>query len=150
MERHKTALLFDKFGDDVFRLAFSYLGNRYDAEDVCQCVFTKLLERDVTLTEGKEKAFLLTCTANECKNLLRSFWRKNVGEIDDSLAFESDGDKDIWNAVMTLPKKYRVVVHLYFYEGYSQNEIADILKISVSAVQTRMSRAKKLLLKELD
>lgn len=150
MERHKTALLFDKFGDDVFRLAFSYLGNKYDAEDVCQCVFTKLLERDVTLTEGKEKAFLLTCTANECKNLLRSFWRKNVGELDDSLVFESDGDKEVWDAVMHLPKKYRLVVHLYYYEGYSQNEIADILKISVSAVQTRMSRAKKLLLKELD
>lgn len=150
MERHDAARLFDEFGDDVFRLALSYLGNRYDAEDICQGVFIKLLERDVTFAEGKEKAFLLTCTANECKNLLRSFWRKNVGELDDSLAFESDGDKEVWDAVMHLPTKYRLVVHLYYYEGYSQNEIADILKISVSAVQTRMSRAKKLLSKELD
>ena len=150
MERQAAARLFDQFGDDVFRLALSYLGNSYDAEDVCQGVFLKLIEHDVTILDGKEKAFLLTCTANDCKNLLRSFWRKNVGEFDDSLVFESDGDKEVWDAVMHLPTKYRLVVHLYYYEGYSQNEIADILKISVSAVQTRMSRAKKLLSKELD
>ena len=59
-------------------------------------------------------------------------------------------DKELLFALLSLDEKYRVPLHLYYYEGYSQNEIADILKISVSAVQTRMSRAKKLLSKELD
>lgn len=149
MEREQIAELFRQYGDDVFRLALSYLGSRADAEDVCQNVFLKLAAGGVTLLPGKEKAWLLTCAANACKNHLKSFWRRSVGELDESIPFRTQEDRGLYEAVMTLPANYRGVIHLYYFEGYSQGEIAEILHISRTAVQTRMSRARAMLKKEL-
>lgn len=142
MEHKEIVHLFETYAEDVFRLALSYLHNRQDAEDVCQSVFMKLMNYKKPLQARKEKSWLLTCTANACKDHLKSFWRKNVVELDDSMVFPNDMDKDIWEAVCSLAPKYRVVVHLYYYEGYSQDEIAEILHIPRSTVQTRMSRAR--------
>lgn len=142
MEHEEIVHLFEKYSEDVFRLALSFLHNRQDAEDVCQSVFMKLFDMKKLLQNGKEKSWLLTCTANACKDHLKSFWRKNIVEIDSSMEFVDDTDKELWEAVYSLDPKYRVVVHLYYYEGYSQDEIAEILRISRTAVQTRMSRAR--------
>ncbi len=149
MDSEQLADLFRRYGDDVFRLAYSYLGSRADGEDVCQSVFLKLAEGKAVLLPGKEKAWLLTCAANLCKSQLRSFWRRNVGELDESLPFRDETDREVWDAVMALPPKYRAVVHLYYWEGYGQGEIGDILSISRTAVQTRMARARDMLKKEL-
>ena len=149
MDTGQLADLFRRYGDDVFRLAYSYLGNRTDAEDVCQSVFLRLAEGKTTLLPGREKAWLLTCAANLCKSQLRSFWRRNVGALDESLPFRDGTDREVWDAVMALPPKYRAVVHLYYWEGYGQGEIGDILHISRTAVQTRMARARDMLKKEL-
>lgn len=149
MERERIAHLFRQYGDDVFRLALAYLGNRTDAEDVCQNVFLKLAAGNVILLPDKEKSWLLTCTANACKNHLRSFWRRNVGELDESIPFHTGEDRGLYEAVMALPANYRGVIHLYYFEGYDQGEIAEILHISRTAVQTRMSRARAMLKKEL-
>ena len=142
--------LFYQYGDDVFRLAYSYLGVRADAEDVCQSVFLRLAEGRTVLLPGKEKSWLLTCAANLCRSQLRSFWRRNVGELDESLPFPDGPDRALWDTVMALPPKYRAVVHLYYWEGYDQGEIGDILHISRTAVQTRMARARAILKKELN
>ena len=149
MDTHKIEQLFHQYADDVFRLAMSYLGNRQDAEDICQSVFLKLLHKNVTLLPGKEKAWLLTCAANACKNHLRSFWVRNVTELDQNLSLPSEDHYDLYRAVLKLPVIYRGVVHLYYYEGYDQGEIAKILGISRTAVQTRMNRARAILRKEL-
>lgn len=149
VERERIAELFDRYGDDVFRLALSYLGNRADAEDVCQNVFLRLADGEMTLLPGKEKAWLMTCTANACKNHLKSFWRRNVGELEESIPFRTQEERGLYEAVMALPAKYRAVIHLYYFEGYDQGEIGDILRISRTAVQTRMSRARAMLKKEL-
>ena len=149
MEREQVADLFQRYGDDVFRLALSYLGNRPDAEDICQNVFLKLTGSEIALLPEKEKGWLLTCTANACKNHLKSFWRRNVGGLDDSISFRTQEDKGLYEAVMALPAKYRAVIHLYYFEGYDQGEIGEILHISRTAVQTRMSRARAMLKKEL-
>lgn len=149
MEPDRLAGLFRQYGDDVFRLAYSYLGSRADAEDICQSVFLQLTEGRTELLPGKEKAWLLTCAANACKSQLRSFWRRNVGGLDESVPFRDEGDREVWDAVMALPPKYRAVVHLYYWEGYAQGEIGDILHISRTAVQTRMQRARAMLKKEL-
>ena len=149
MDQDELAQLFRQYGDDVFRLAYSYLGTRADAEDVCQGVFLKLAEGKNILLPGREKAWLLTCAANACKTLLRSFGRRNVGELDESIPFQDDTDRAVWDAVMALPPKYRAVIHLYYWEGCSQGEIGDILHISRTAVQTRMQRARAMLKKEL-
>ena len=149
MESEQLAELFRQYGDDVFRLAYSYLGSRADAEDVCQSVFLKLAEGKTSLLPGREKAWLLTCTANACKSQFRSFWRRNVGGLDEDIPFREDADREVWEAVMALPPKDRAVIHLYYWEGLPQGEIGDILHISRTAVQTRMQRARAMLKKEL-
>ena len=149
MDRERVALMLTQYGDDVFRLAMSYLGNRQDAEDICQNVFLKVLNTKHEPLPDKEKAWLLTCTANACKNHLKSFWRKNVGELDETIAFTDSTDQTLYDAVMKLSPKYRVVIHLYYFEGYDQNEISEILHLTRTAVQTRMSRAREMLKKEL-
>ena len=141
--------LFHTYADDVFRLAYSWLGNRTDAEDVCQTVFLRLAEGRGAPQPGHEKPYLLTITANLCKNHLRSFWRKNVGELSGDIPFRDPEHRELWDSVQQLPPKYRAVIHLYYYEGYSQKEIGEILHISATAVQTRMMRARGMLKKEL-
>ena len=143
MEHKDIVHLFETYANDVFRLALTYLHNRHDAEDVCQSVFLKLMDYRKPIKNGKEKAWLLTCTVNACKDHLKSFWNKNTVELDETIVFSCETDKELWEAVNSLAPKYRVVVHLYYYEGYSQDEIAEILKISRTAVQTRMSRARE-------
>lgn len=149
MEKHQIEQLFRQYADDVFRLSMSYLGNRQDAEDICQSVFLKLIHKNVTLLPGKEKAWLLTCAANACKNHLRSFWKRNVTQLDPNIPAPSEDHYDLYRAVLQLPVTYRGVVHLYYYEGYDQGEIARILGLSRTAVQTRMDRARAILRKEL-
>ena len=149
MEKSEVAKLYDQYAQDVFRLALSYLYHSQDAEDVCHSVFLTLVEKDVALLPGSEKAWLLKCTANACKNHLKSFWKQHTEELNDNMVFCDQKDRELWAVVGTLPPKYRVVVHLYYYEGYQQDEIAGILGITRTAVQTRMQRARKLLEKEL-
>lgn len=150
MEKWEVGRLYDTYAQDVYRLALSYLRNTQDAEDICHSVFLTLVEKDITLFPGKEKAWLLKAAANACKNHLKSFWKLNREELDDRMVFTDDRDRELWEVVGTLPPKYRVVIHLYYYEGYPQDEIARILGITRTAVQTRMQRARNLLEKELN
>ena len=150
MDKWEVGKLYDTYAQDVYRLALSYLRNTQDAEDICHSVFLTLVEKDITLFPGKEKAWLLKAAANACKNHLKSFWKLNREELDDRMVFTDDRDRELWEVVGTLPPKYRVVIHLYYYESYSQDEIARILGITRTAVQTRMQRARNLLKKELN
>ena len=149
MDKWEVGKLYDTYAQDVYRLALSYLRNTQDAEDVRHGVFLTLVEKDIALFPGKEKAWLLKAAANACKNHLKSFWKLNREELDDRMVFADDGDRDLWAIVGTLPPKYRAVIHLYYYEGYPQDEIARILGITRTAVQTRMQRARTMLEKEL-
>ena len=149
MEKQDVARLYDTYSRDVYRLALSYLHSSQDAEDICQSVFLKLLETNVTLIAQKEKTWLLKCTANACKNHLSAFWNRNRETLDENIIFYDQTDREIWDTVGRLPPKYRAVVHLYYYEGYPQEEIAGILGITRTAVQTRMQRARNILRKEL-
>lgn len=149
MDRERVRELLKRYGDDVFRLAMSYLGNRTDAEDISQNVFLSALSTKHEPLPDKEKTWLLTCTANACKNHLKSFWRKNVGELNDTIEFTDKTDQTLYDAVMKLSPKYRAVIHLYYFEGYDQREIGEILHLTRTAVQTRMSRAREMLKKEL-
>ena len=150
MEKQQVSVLYDTYSKDVYRLALSWLHSTHDAEDILQSVFLKLLDKDITLFPEKEKAWLLTCTANACKNHLRSFWKRNVQPLDEKMVLQTDEDRSLWEAVGKLKPTYRGVIHLYYYEGYDQEEIAQILGISRTAVQTRMQRAREQLKKELN
>ena len=150
MEKQQVAALYEAYSKDVYRLALSWLHSTHDAEDILQSVFLKLLDKDITLFPGSEKAWLLTCTANACKNHLRSFWQRNTQPLDDKMVLPTKEDRSLWEAVGKLKPIYRAVIQLYYYEGYNQAEIAGILGISLTAVQTRMQRAKEHLKKELN
>jgi RNA polymerase sigma-70 factor (ECF subfamily) len=150
VDKAQVAKLYDQYAQDIFRLALSYLYNTQDAEDICHSVFLTLVEKDVTLFPGHEKAWLLKCAANACKDQLKSFWKQNRSELPDNMVFTDGRDREIWTVVGTLPPKYRAVIHLYYYEGYSQEEIGKILGITRTAVQTGMQRAREKLRKELE
>lgn len=125
MDKDTLAELFRRYGDDVFRLAYSYLGSRADGEDVCQTVFLKLAEGKTALLPGREKAWLLTCAANLCRSQLRSFWRRNVGALDESVPFPEPTGRAVWSAVQALPPKYRAVKdgHVWLEAGGKQIDI---------------------------
>lgn len=145
MSRDDLAALFDRYGNDVYRFAYSYTRHRADAEDVCQSVFCRLANGGAELEPGKEKSWLLTCAANACKNRFRFLRRWESVPLEEAEAVPDESSRAVLEAVLSLPEKYRAPVHLYYYEGYSQKEIADILGLSLTAVQTRMQRARTML-----
>ncbi len=139
---------FQTYKDDVYRLSLSYTKSTADAEDVCQTVFLKLMEQP-KLPENV-KAWLMQVTANTCRNLLKSSWWRRTEALDDTLAAAVPEDlSDISQAVMGLAPKYRVVIYLHYYEQYSTKEIASLLRISQTAVTTRLSRGREQLKNEL-
>lgn len=136
--------LFRLHKDDVYRLALSYTRNPDEAEDVCQTVFLKLLEQK-SITPGKEKAWLMQVTANQCRSLLRCAWWKKTAPLEDCTAAAPEENRDVMAALMTVPPRYRVVLYLHYYECYSSKEIGALLHISQSAVTTRLSRGREML-----
>ena len=137
--------LFARYGDDVYRFAYSFTRHAADAEDVCQSVFCGLAEGRTELEPGKEKAWLLACAANACKNRFRFLKRWQSLPLEAAADVPGGNGGEVLEAVLSLPEKYRAPVHLYYYEGYSQGEIADILGLRLTAVQTRMQRARAML-----
>lgn len=139
----------ERYRDMIFRLAFHYCRNPHDADDIVQTVLLKLLSCKKQ-PEGEEhlKRWLLRVTCNECKRLLVAPWRCRRSSLEDyaeTLYAGDPRDGDLFLAVMELPKAYRAVTCLYYYEGYSVNEIAQITGSNPSTVRTRMLRARKLL-----
>ena len=130
----------------VYRLALSYCRNKEDAEDVVQNTFARLLETKTDFQNQEHvKRWLMRVAINESKNLLKSFWKKNVSSIE-VLKTEPEGrmqeNIDFIDQIYKLPPKYRVVIHLYYFEGYRVQEIADILNIAKSKVQVRLLRGR--------
>ena len=141
---------YDAYSSPVYRLAMVYLGRHADAEDVTQEAFFRLLYRSPAFTdEAHKKRWLMRVTANLCRDQLRGFWRGKVTELEDTLPATAPEELEALSAVLTLPEKYRLPIHLYYYEGYSVAEIAEILKLGQSAVKMRLKRGRELLKIEL-
>ena len=136
-----AAELFRRYRDDVYRLALSCTRSPQEAEDVSQTVFLKLLEHP-NISPGKEKAWLMQVTANECRSLLRSGWWKRTVSLEEC-AQAAPESGSILREVLALPPKYRVVLYLHYYECCSTAEIAKLLKISQTAVTTRLARGRQ-------
>ena len=137
----------------VYRLAYSYVKNTADAEDITQETFLKLYKfRGAFQADENCKAWLIRVTINLSKNLLRSGWFTKRTELTEDIPCEDKQDRSLIEYVMALPEKYRVAIHLYYYEGYSVKEIADITGATASSVTTRLMRGrerlKEMLLKE--
>jgi RNA polymerase sigma-70 factor (ECF subfamily) len=123
-----------------------HLKNIHDAEDVFQDVFLKYVLRDRPFeNDAHEKAWFIRVAINACKDSLRSFFRKNVSSIEELLiepSFVDKENREVLDAVMRLPEKHRMVVYLFYYEGYSAVEIASILKKNENTIYTWLSRAR--------
>ena len=147
--RIDTEELLLKYQDDVFRAAFIISKNHADAEDVTQETFLRYHRSDMEFkSESHIKAWLLRTAMNLSKDLLKSFFRKYsvpLEEYADSIPFESQTDSELFQEVMALPRKYRAVIHLFYYEGYSAKEIAELLHTSYGNVRMRLTRAREML-----
>lgn len=141
-----------RYIDTVYRVAFNCIKSAADADDVTQNVFLKLLKIN-TPFENQEhiRNWLIRVTINECKNLVRTRWWRHESYEDyaATLTFDDPVHSDLFYAVMELPKKYRLPIYLHYYEEYSTQEIADILKISKNTVCTQLKRGRELLKKTL-
>lgn len=142
--------LYNQHKNMVYRLALSYLKSRADAEDVTQQVFLRLLECQGKIAPGKERSWLAAVTANLCRDTLRSAVRRLTQPLSEELVFEDEDQSEVFQAVMELGEQERAAVYLYYYEGYDTREIAQILKISRTAVTTRLSRARQHLKEKLE
>lgn len=134
--------LFHRYRDDVYRLAVNYTRSAQEAEDVCQNVFLKLLEQP-EIIPGKEKAWLMQVTANECRDLLRSAWWKRTVPLEQAFQIPKNQEDETIYLLRKLPPKYRVVLYLHYYEQYTTAEIAQLLKIPTGTVSTRLKRARE-------
>ncbi len=133
----------------LFAAAFSVCQNASDADDVVQDTFLKYhLSKKEFSSPEHIKAWLLRVAINKAKDINRHAWRWNAVSLDEvaqSLAAEPGEDTWLLTEVMKLPEKYRIVLHLFYYEDYPVAEIAKILKVSEGSVKTRLSRARSML-----
>lgn len=137
------------YKDSLFAVAFNVCKNAQDAEDIVQDTFIQYyVNKKEFDNEQHIRAWLIRVAINKAKNANRTFWRRNKLSIEDymeTLVFETAESEDLFETVMKLPEKYRIVIHLFYYEDYSVSEIADILKLSESNVKVRLSRGRGLL-----
>ena len=134
-----------KYMDSVYRLAFSWLKSHADADDVTQNVLLSLYRTEYRFeSEEHAKNWLMKVTANECRKLWRRPFRShdNIDDYAETLVFEEPSYSDLFEAVMRLDKAKRLVVVLYYAEGYSIKEIAEILGVPAGTVGTRLARAR--------
>lgn len=153
----------EKYSDMVYRLAYSLVKNGYDADDIYQDVFWKYIQKKpVFKSEEHKKAWFLRVTINRCKNFWKTAWMlKVIGAHPDAgmeennaaeyavpsaeeVFFESR-QNELIETVKKLPPKYRMVIHLFYYEDMSVEEISSILKQKPSTVRTQLTRARAVL-----
>ena len=146
MDEREARRLVDSYADMILRISTNYLKSTCEAEDVCQTVFLRYMTSAPEFESPEhEKAWVIRTAINVCKNELKSaFFRRTTG-IDDiaELTAPDDPDPGVLKEIMKLPANYRISIYLYYYEGYSAAEIADILGKKESAVMAYLSRGRK-------
>ncbi|MCR4622757.1 MAG: RNA polymerase sigma factor [Clostridiales bacterium] len=148
LARAQAALV--RWQKELVRLAYSYTLNLSDAEDCVQDALMAYMKKapDFESIES-EKAWLIRVTVNRCLSLLRTAFRKRTQELPDEIG-ATEEDKSVLEALKSLPGKYRVTLHLYYYEGYKLQEIAQILKTRPGTVGTWLDRGRQALKLEME
>lgn len=145
--------IFEKYKDNIFAVAFNYFKNSMDADDVVQETFYKLYKSGKDFeSEDHLRNWIIRVAINECKRVTLSSWFKKKEPLEDyakTLVWNDPEESEVFLAVMNLPKKYRTVLHLYYYENYTIKEIANLLDISSTAVSTQLLRGRKKLKEKL-
>ena len=141
--KQQAAQILDTYGDTILRYAYSYLHNQSDTEEVLQDTLIQFLKtRPVFESDEHEKAWLLRVTLNCLKSHWRMAWRRHDTPLDDRIPFPEPEDSALDEALRRLTPKYRAAVHLFYYEGYTAEEIARMSGEKPSAIRTRLTRAR--------
>ncbi len=143
----EAARAIERYGDMVRRLCLVHLKNPADTEDIFQNVFLKYVLSPVVFESPEhEKAWLIRVTINACRDLVKSFFRSRtvpLEELLDQPAPLSEEHREVLEAVLALPPKYRDAVYLHYYEGYTAAEIGKLLGKNTNTVYTLLTRARE-------
>jgi RNA polymerase sigma factor, sigma-70 family len=141
--------IYNRHVNTIYRVCYIYMKNKHDTEDMVQNTFIKLMNNKKKFeTIEHEKAWLITTATNNCKNNIKHWWKKNINiDYMEEASDELKSDNTI-HLILTLPNKYKSVIYMYYYEGYSTIEIAQILNMKEATVRSNLSRG-RLLLKDI-
>ena len=155
MTQEQRTQVVERWGDMVYRLALARTASVPDAEDVFQEVFLRYFRHEERFHNDEyRKAWLIRCTVNRCKSLLASPWRRRIVPLETAEEVGVEDDyREVYGAVLSLPEKYRAVIHLHYFEGLSVAEMAAALNSTEGTVKSQLSRGRALLrdmLKEVE
>lgn len=151
MDKDEFEFTVNKYADDLFKIAFRYVCNKNDAEDIVQDTFLKYLKHYKELqSEEHRKYWLMRVTINKSRDMLKSFWHKNTTELEDTYISKEAGDSIVLYYVNRLKPDDKIVIQLYYLDGYSIKEIAHILKKNESTIGNRLARARNKLKKMME
>jgi RNA polymerase sigma-70 factor (ECF subfamily) len=140
--------IYERHADMVYSVSFSYMKNTEDTKDIVSEIFLKLLQKKINFNDVEhEKAWLLRATINLCKDTLKH-WRRKNENIDEYENLEGENPfytDETYKLVMELPERYKAVIYLHYYEGYTSAEIGKILKKPQATILSHLREARKLL-----
>lgn len=142
---------YEKYKNTVYSVIFNYVQNTEDTADLLQEVFLKLYATDTEFTgDEHRKAWLIRVSVNLCKNHLRSAKRRKIVTLEEDIPyFDNREDNELLKIVWSLPEKYRIPIHLFYYESYSIKDIANVLDIPEATVKIQLKRGRDKLSKIL-
>ena len=146
LKTEEVASLYRRYAGMVYQIGLMLLKNAPDAEDAVQTVFRRAMERDEPFSgPDHERAWLIVTARNECKNQLKHWWRTRRESEDalNKLTWEQPEDGELWETILTLPEKYRLVLYLNCYQGYTTQETAELMGKNPSTVRSWLCRARR-------
>lgn len=136
----------EKYSNTIYKVAFAYTKNKTISEDILQDVLIKFMTDSTNFHEEEhKKAWLIHVTINECKKFYRSIWNLRRISLEDIYPFNDPEKHEVFYAVLDLPKKYRLIIHLYYYEELSIHEISSVLNINQNTIMSLLYRGRKIL-----
>lgn len=136
----------NKYSNMVYRLALAHVKTKHDADDVFQEVFLRYISKSrVFENEEHRKAWLIRVTINRCNSVWSSLWKKTTEPLDNTISYATETENDLSEYLALLPKKYRSVIHLFYYEELSVEEIGVIMKAKAATVRVWLNRARAML-----
>lgn len=154
-DEEEVRQIFERYGDDLYRLCYFYMKNVHDASDAVQNTLVKLMEFGGSFeSESHKKYWLLKVGVNECRQLHRQWWRKKVTaeeSVTDRIGQQDiSGEHELLDRVLELPEKYRVAIFMHYYEDYTAEEIGNLMGKPASTVRSWLLRGRKLLRSALE
>lgn len=144
IKKQRAEQVLKQYADMIYRIALHNLKNPADADDIFQDVAMTLLTKNSPLFDDVHiKYWLIRVTINKCNNFKKSFWQSRTEPLDFQSDVESPSDCSVFELLYSLPKKYRNIIYLYYYEEYTVPEIAEILQENKNTINSRLQRARK-------